>query len=66
VVAKLNAIEALQDRVREIERVMVRKGIRRGTTAQAKAIRFVIDHQDALQAIVGDWKSRGQQSATSN
>jgi hypothetical protein len=48
---KLNKIGQIEDRLREVERVLIGKGHMRATK-QAKAINFVVENMEALQALV--------------
>jgi hypothetical protein len=48
--------QKFDDRLQELERILVGKGFKRGTTAQAKAIAFIIEHQETLQDIIAERK----------
>ena len=61
--AKLNKIEQIEDRLREVERILIGKGHLRAATKQGAAINFVVEHLETLQELVE--KSREQSSATS-
>jgi hypothetical protein len=50
----LNKLEKFDDRLQELERILVGKGFKRGTTAQAKAIAFIVENMEELQAIIAE------------
>jgi hypothetical protein len=52
--------EPLAARVAELERILVLKGYRRGATAQARAISFVIENQAVLEEIIAKHQSATQ------
>jgi hypothetical protein len=55
--AKLNAIEDLQDRVKAPENLTVLRGHGRANTLQAKAIKFVMNNQAVLEEIIAKYQS---------
>jgi len=55
--AKLNKLESLEDRLKEVERVLVGKGHLRATTKQGAAIAFVVEHLETLKRIVAEHQS---------
>jgi hypothetical protein len=63
-VAKLNTIEALQERVREIERVLIAKGHIRATTRQGAAIHFLCENLEALREIIEQHRATQLPKAT--
>jgi hypothetical protein len=50
--------EPLAARVAELERILVFKGYRRGATAQARAINFVIQNIDVLEQMIAEYRER--------
>jgi hypothetical protein len=49
---KPNKLESIEDRLREIERILIGKGHMRASTKQGKAIAFVIEHQAELEKLI--------------
>jgi hypothetical protein len=48
----MNRLEQIEDRLREIERILIAKGHLRATTKQGQAITFLCENLETLQEIV--------------
>jgi hypothetical protein len=59
--ANPNKLERIEDRLREIERVLIAKGHIRATTRQGKAIAYLVENLDVLREIVAKHKSATSQ-----
>jgi hypothetical protein len=53
---KLSAIDDLRERVDALEKLTVLRGYGKANTAQAKAIKFVMDNQRVLEEMVEQHK----------
>jgi hypothetical protein len=53
---KLNKLEQIEDRLKEIERILIGKGHLRAATKQGAAIAFIVEHLETLQEMIEERK----------
>lgn len=56
--AKLSKLESVEDRLREIERILIGKGHMRASTKQAKAINLICDNMELFESLVEKSRER--------